>query len=319
MQVTKKNITVISKKLGRAGLHFGSNLFLGGICFVILYPLLIMVSYTFMGRADILDPTVVWIPKNFSLDYVNFAKDLLDLPESLYSTMVIGVGTALLQVIFCSLIGYGFARFKFKGKFLIFGLVIFTIVVPPQSIILPLYMNYRFFDVFGLIGLFSGITGVESLNLIDTYWTFYLPAIFGVGLKSGLYIYIFKQFYMSMPKELEEAGTIDGCSALGTYHRIMLPNAIPSFVVVILLSVVTNWNDTFLSVMFFNNNMPLAVKLTQISGTLGDMMRSGTILPEEIRVVLLAGCFIFIIPLLAFYVIMQRYLIESVERAGIVG
>lgn len=319
MQITKKNIKTISRKVGAKAIHFGSNLFLAGICFVILYPIFIMISYTFMGRADILDPTVVWIPKTFSLEYIRFATDLLDLPGSLYSTMILGIGTALLQVVFCSLIGYGFGRFNFKGKVLLFGLVVFTIVVPPQSIILPLYMNYRFFDVFGVIGLFSGLTGVESLNLIDTYWTFYLPAIFGVGLKSGLYIYIFKQFYMSMPKELEEAGTIDGCSPLGTYHRIMLPNALPSFVVVILLSVVTNWNDTFLSVMFFNSNMPLAVKLTQISGTLGDMMRSGTILPEEIRVVLLAGCSVFILPLLAFYVIMQRYFIESVERAGIVG
>ncbi|MCM3338564.1 hypothetical protein M3650_07935 [Paenibacillus sp. MER TA 81-3] len=101
--------------------------------------------------------------------------------------------------------GYGFARLKFKGQGIMFELVIFTIVIPPQTIMIPTYLHFRFFDVFGLYEWFTGKKGV---NLLESYWPFFLSSAFAMDMKNGLYIFIFRQFFRGLPKELEEAAYV---------------------------------------------------------------------------------------------------------------
>lgn len=319
MKINEINQVKLKKRTKEVVVSVLRFLFLVGISFIVLYPILIMFSSVFSDRSSVTDASVVWLPKGFSLFYLDYASKIMEIKDALLSTISIGFVSALIQVIMSSIIGYGFARFNFKGKNLLFGLMILTIIVPPQTIILPMYMNYRFFDVFGIFELLAPITGFSSVNLIDSPLTFYLPSLFGVGLKGGLFIFIFRQFYLGMPKELEEAAKVDGCGPLQTYLKIMAPNAFPAFLTVGIFSLVWHWNDVFLSNMFFNRNMPLAVKLSQAPFVITDSSPFGTLHPDEIRIVIFAGCIIFILPLLILYLFLQKYFIQSIERSGIVG
>ena len=159
-------------------------LFLLAIAFIILYPLLYMVSMAFRSPKDFMDITVVWLPKTPTWD--NFRTAVVDvhLLEAMKNTVLIAVGSSLLQILVTCLAGYGFARFHFKGSTLLFIMVVFTIVVPPQLLGMPNYLLMSNFDVFGIIRL---ITGAPSgLRLLDSPLAFFLPAALGQGLRAGL-------------------------------------------------------------------------------------------------------------------------------------
>lgn len=290
-----------------------------GLGYVILYPLLYMLSKAF--SLDFMhSDTVVWIPRQFGLDNIKLALEYLKYPQSLSASLRIGLISAVLQVISCSAAGYAFARFELPGKKLLFGIVILTIIVPPQTYLVPSYMEYRFFDVFGLTRLFSFLTGGEALtfNLLNTEWTFWLPSMFGVGLRSGLFIYIFRQFYAGMPRELENAAKIDGCGHIRTYISVMLPNALTSCLTVFLFSVVWHWNDYFVSSMFLQtDNVPLMVNLFRAADFQRDMVGyQGHI---DMQYVYSACALLVVLPPLILYAFAQKYFLESVTTAGIKG
>ncbi len=225
------------KRLAEKVWSFLRFLILFGLCFVILYPLIFMISSAFRDPADMSDPTVMWIPRHLSLQPIRDVLKVLDCGPTLLNTLLLNIGCSLVQVVTCSLTGYGFARFKFKGKNLLFGIVIMMILVPSQIILIPQYMQFRYFDIFGLIKLITG----DTLTLTDTPWTMYLPALTANGIRAGLMILIFRQFFRGLPKELEDAAYLDGCGPLRTFAQIMVPNARSSFLTVFLFSVVWYW------------------------------------------------------------------------------
>jgi len=281
-----------------------------GFCFVILYPLFFKLSVSFKDRMDIYDTTVLWIPKNFTLDTIRIAFQALSYPKTAWNSFAIaGVSTAM-QVVSCSLAAFAFARLHFKGSGLLFAGVIFTIIVPVQTIMITTYLNYRYFDVFGLIELF---TGQRGFNLLDSYWPFILQSITGMGIKSGLFIFIFRQFFRGIPTELEEASYIDGCAVFQSFYRIMLPNAIPAIVTVVLFSFVWQWNDNYFVSLFLTSTDVLSTKLPVMwaSFSLTD--------PLYAYLVKNAGELLFIAPIILLYMFAQRYFVESVERSGLIG
>ena len=283
-----------------------------GLGFVILYPLIYMVSCAFRERADMTDPTVMWIPRHFTLNIIRETMTAMDFWNTLKTTLVLNIGCSLVQVASCALTGYGFARFKFRFKGLLFGIVIMMILVPPQVIALPLYTQFRYF----------GIRGLFTVNLIDTMWTMYLPAITGNGIRSGLMILIFRQFFRGLPKELEDAAYIDGCGPLKTFIRVMIPNAGSAFLTVFLFSVVWYWNDYYVSSTFFVNTSTLARMLTNLDTELKlRLFNSATveISPREQIVWKEAGCLLSITPILVLYVCLQKYFTEGIARSGITG
>ena len=149
----------IKNTASRIGWVVFRSIFLIGISFIILYPLIYMLSIAFRSSADVADPSVVWIPKHFVLDALKDSYKAMDYPTSLWNTIRLGLVSSLLQVVSCAIVGYGFARFQFKGRGLFFALAIFTIVVPPSVVYVPTYLSYKSFDFFGigsLIGLFTG-------------------------------------------------------------------------------------------------------------------------------------------------------------------
>lgn len=282
-----------------------------GFCFIILFPLFLRFSVAFRSKTDIYDPTVLWIPKHFTLDNIKIAIGATDYWSSLLNTFLISTGTTLIQLASCALAAYAFARLKFKGSGLLFGLVIFTIVVPPQTIMIPLYLTYRYFDLFGIVKV---LTGKSSLNLIDTFWPFLISSATAMGLKNGLYIYIFRQFFRGIPKEIEEASLVDGSGVFKTFYRIMLPNAVPAIITVVLFSFVWQWNDSYYVSLFLSKVKVLSTQLMDMGMALGkepDLVYQSMLL--NTGVLLLMG------PLIILYLFVQRYFVESVERTGIVG
>jgi len=298
--------------------------FLVGMSYVMLYPVLFMLSSGFQSIGDVFDPTVSWVPHEFSLQPIQLAMSVMDYSNALVKTLVMTLPSVILQLVSTLLAGYGFARFKFRGSKILFAILIFTIIVPTQSYIIPLYVNLSNFDFFGigsLIGLFTGKT--VGINLLNTDFLFWLMAILGAGIRSGLYIFIVRQFFRNLPTELEEAAEIDGCGPLMTFWRIMLPNAASLLATVCVFSVVWYWNDYYLSSMFYKSEFPLSVNLTTLHSLLttsnmvsGMSTQELTFLREPI---IACGCLIAIAPLILFYLLAQRFFTEGLERSGVVG
>lgn len=298
--------------------------FLVGMSFVMLYPVLFMLSSGFKSLDDIYNPTVIWIPKQFSLMPLKLAADVMDYKNGVIKTLMMTVPSVILQLISVLLAGYGFARFKFKGRKILFGLLVFTIIVPVQSYAIPLYVNFTRFDYFGFGTVVGWITGKAlTTNLINTNSVFYLQAILGAGIRSGLYIFILRQFFRNMPVELEEAAMIDGCGHLMTFIRIMLPNATSMLATVGVFSVVWYWNDYFLSSLFYRTTFPISVNLTTLRSLLTTSNMVTGINAQDLMFlrepILACGCLITVMPLILLYLLAQRFFTEGVERSGIVG
>src|SRR5690554_4752278 len=174
-----------------------------GISFVIVVPLLNRMSSALMSIEDVYDQSVRWIPRNPTLRNFRLMWEHMDYVRSFGRSFFLATFTSVLQLISSATVGYGLARFKFRGSGLIFALAILTLIVPPQLIMIPMYLNFRFFD---LLGILKG----TPINLVGSYWPFGLMGITATGFRCGLYIFIMRQFFKGMPRELEEAAYIDG-------------------------------------------------------------------------------------------------------------
>lgn len=298
--------------------------FLIGMSFVMVYPVLFILSAAFKNIQDVYDPTVVWLPKNFSLEPLKLALEVLDFENSIMRTLSVTLPSVFLQLVSSLLAGYGFARFSFRGKKILFALLIFTIIVPVQTYMIPLYVEFKNFDYFGIGSIVGLITGNPlTTSLVNTNLPFYVTAALGAGIRSGLYIFMLRQFFMGMPKELDEAASIDGCGPLQVFLKVMLPNAIPMMVTIVVFSLVWYWNDYYLSSMFFNNNPPLSQKLTELSTLLDFSGQVTTITKQELvflkEGILACGCLVTVLPPLILYIFAQKFFTEGLERSGIVG
>ncbi|MFO7295403.1 MAG: carbohydrate ABC transporter permease [Clostridia bacterium] len=292
-----------------------------GLCFLILYPTILKVFVSFMSENDLYDVTVKYIPKNPTFENIKKVWTAMRYPQAFWNTLKISLMTSIMQLISCTFIGYGFARFNFKGKNLLFALVILTMIVPPQTIMIPLFLHFRYFDLFGIVSM---LTGKKGINLLNSQWPFMLLSATGMGLKNGLYIYIMRQFFRGMPKELEEAAYVDGASMFRTFYQIMLPSAVPAMVTVFLFSFVWQWTDTFYSNLFLQNLRVLSVALGSISFDITQQIYWETgvnisLSPVVSSMYTNTASLLVILPLIVIYLVAQKYFVESIERTGIVG
>lgn len=286
--------------------------FLISIGYIVLFQLFYMFSYAFRTTGDMNDPSVVWVPRVFTMENFSLALKQMNYLKSFWNTFSIQVLSGIVEVISCAIAAYGFARFKFPFKNFLFFMVIVTIVVPSQMIAVPLYLNYADFNPFGIIGIISKLAGTDLRpNLLDGGLVFYLPSIFASGLRSGLFIFIYRQFFVSLPLELEEAASIDGAGPLKTFTSIILPSSGSAVLTVSIFSVVWHWNEYYLSALYFEENYPLSVRLSSISAGLEQ--------GQDNRGLRMAACLLFVVPVLIMYSILQRKFIKSIDRVGIVG
>ncbi|HWT27800.1 MAG TPA: carbohydrate ABC transporter permease, partial [Mobilitalea sp.] len=179
------NNYLLRKKIGTGFFKFARAIMLFGLCFLILQPLLNKISVSLMMEKDLYDATVINIPRNLTTDNYSLVSSLMNFPRSLLSTLWVSLVIAVIQVASTTLVGYGFARYKFPGKNLLFGAVILSIVIPPQTLLTAIYLNFRYFDFFGIIKALGG----KPLNLLNSIWPYVLMSASAMGLKNGLYIY----------------------------------------------------------------------------------------------------------------------------------
>jgi multiple sugar transport system permease protein len=289
-----------------------------GTCYYIMYPLLSKLMLSLMEEKDLYDITVGFIPRHFTFENYKLVWETMDYPSTFIYSVGLTLVTTLSQMISCTLVGYGFARFKFPGRGILFALVILTLLIPPTSIITPMYLNYRFFDVLGIFGLFTGGAGI---NLTGTWWTFIIMGITCMGFKNGLYIYMIRQYYRNVPKELEEASLIDGAGFFKTFVYVMLPSVKPILTVCTMFSVVWQWTDVFYSQWFLMGEPVISRKLASLSGDVSMVLQGvGSQLEGSYgQVITSTGIILVILPLIVLYIVGQKAFVEGVERSGIVG
>ena len=280
-----------------------------GLAYIILYPVLFSLSVSIREPSDMMDPTVIWLPKSLTFDNIKFVIEKTGFTSAFVRTLFLSSVCSVLQMLSCAVTGYGFARFKFKGRTFLFFLALLTFVVPPQIISMPLYIQY------------SKFTTVTGIPMINTLLPTTISALFAQGLKSGLFIYLFRQSYKSMPPELEDAAYLDGCGPVGSFVRIMLPNSGAILLVSFILSFVWYWNDYINISLFFNKSKPLAVLLKGLGAVIQTMRNAEGFAYGDIEnsVYTTTFCFMFILPPVIIYTVIQKRFTESLMSTSIVG
>ena len=296
-----------------------------GIAYIILYPFFAKVASSFMGPEDFVDATVKLIPKHFTLDTYKYIILENHYIQAIANTTLLSLCCAILQTFTCAVIGYGFAKFKFKGNGLLFILVIFTMVIPHPTLQLSMFMQFRYFDVLEIMNLLGGgvfpkfnVTGgMTSFNLTNTYWPLVILSVTGLAFKNGLYIFMMRQFYKGVPDELEESAYVDGSGVFRTFVQIIIPLSIPTMTTVFLFSFCWQWTDSFYTAVFFTKpTIYLMKSIIDIPPSL-DLTYAGTNLYNA---AIRNTCgLLIILPLVVLYLFCQRYLIQGIERTGITG
>ncbi|UVI27308.1 carbohydrate ABC transporter permease [Paenibacillus spongiae] len=275
------------------------------IAFLYVKPILYMISTGLKSVEDLIDPVVGLIPRE--LHFSNYADALRGLHywEAFANTLTIALFGSLLQVFSCALTGYALARLKFPGKNLFFFLILVTFLIPPQITIVPLYMVFN------------------KLGWLNTPFVFLIPALLGQGMRGALFIIIFRQFFLSQPKSLEEAAKIDGASLFRLFFRIMLPLAGAACLVVFLFSFIWYWNMHFEASMFLSKDFtPLSLRLsaleTELMGNKAINYSADVGKDPVSEGPKMAAAFLIILPPLIVYFIAQRWFTEGIERTGLV-
>lgn len=291
------------------------------LSYVFLYPFIHMIITSVKDAHDMLDVTVSFVPNRIYIKNYLVAFSVLDYGTGFINSIIITVLCTLGHLVSTSFIGYGFARYKFPGRDIMFGIVILSIIIPVQVIIVPMF--YEFTQVFGLL---------------DSIIPIIAPTFLGYGLRGGLYIFLFRQFYINLPKELEEAASIDGCGKIRTHFRIILPVSAPVCMVTLVLSMVWHWNDHFEPMVYLftaekktlMHQLPVLFKeLTELRSKI--LMGDTKYIPfsqEIIQLfrndisldsVLMAAANACILPVLIVYGFLQRKFVQGIDSTGIKG
>lgn len=287
-----------------------------GIAYVILFPFFSKISGSFMGQNDFVDVTVRLIPKNFTLDTYKAIFVENGYMEAFVNTLLLSGISALIQTFICALIAYGFAKFKFKGNKILFGLVLLTMIVPHSTLRLSITQTFQGFDIFGIFKLITG----EGINLMNSFWPWIIMSLTGLAFKNGLYIFLLRQFFRGVPDELEESAYIDGSGTFRTFVQIILPLSVPMLITVFLFSFSWQWTDNFYVDLFYSPNNPtllmpdllkVPLSLATTSSFAGKALYDSAILNT-------AGIMI-VAPLVVMYVFCQKFLVQGIERSGITG
>ena len=308
---------LLKARLTKWTISFLRALLLFGLCFMIIQPMLTRFGTSLMAEKDLYDSTVVLLPRNPTLDNYRIVAELTDFPRSMLNTLWTSLLVSVLQVVSCTLVGYGFARFDFPLKKLWFACVVALIIIPPQTIATALYMNFANFDVFGII---KAITG-KKISLHGSLVPYALMSLTCMGLKDGLYIYMLKQYFTGIPKSLEEAAYVDGCGTMHTFVKIMLPDAMPTITSCFLFSFVWQWTDLFYTRNFLSGKSIYSTQLASIVSRMNRYFSSDASKPIITPVgrqqqLISIGVLICCIPLVILYLFAQRTFVESIVMSG---
>lgn len=302
-----KYSAVFKSRITRSVIRIFVYILLFDISFVYLYPFLYMLVTSVKTIEDLNNISIKWIPSIMNVKNYVFAFQSLNYLVTAKNSIVLALVTTVAHIISCSFIAYGFARYKFPGKKILFVLVLLTIVVPLQTIIVPQYIVF------------------VKLGWVGTTTPIIIPTLFGFGLKGGLFVFIYRQFFRNLPKELEEAAKIDGCGPIKTYLRIILPTSKAVILVTGTLSLVWHWNDYFEPNLYINRTKDFllpqmlpsiyTMMLQVQSAASSEMMYLKQMYSQA---VIMAATVLTILPIVLIYLFIQGQFMEGIEKTGIV-
>lgn len=273
-----------------------------GIGFVFLYPVLYMVVNSLKSVEDLVDPAIEWLPRSICFDNFSKAFATLNFGTAFVNSLLASLIPAVLQSFSCAVTGYALARFSIPGKKLWMALMVAVFIIPSQIMLIPRYLMFN------------------QYGMINTLLPQFLPALFGQGLKSSVFILVYFNFFSTYPKSLDESAYLEGAGRLTVFFRVALPLAVPAHVVSFLFSFVWYWNETTqASLMFGSVIKTLPIKLGSFADSYKSLYASDVSFSSVNEAVSLAGTLLSILPLLIFYLILQRQFVESIEKSGITG
>jgi multiple sugar transport system permease protein len=325
--INPQNKVKVTNKVRSIFIGFVRSILVFGLSFVILFPIFQQLTLALRAPIDINDPTAIWIPNTWSTFTMKIAATMLNYKDALLHSLRVSFVVMVGQILVTSISGYAFAKLKFKGSGLLFLVVVTTILIPPQALSVSRFLYFLNFDIFGIIKFFNG----NSLNLLRSRWSLYLMTFLGMGINSGLFIYIFRQFFRGLPYELDESAQVDGASVFRTFWSVMLPNARPAMVTVGLFAFVWQYNDVYYTNLLQVGNdldllsVNLSNAMVQITNALyvsgADKLVGGDISnnPYYFALVSNTAALLVMLPLLIIFIFLQKQFVEGIERTGLVG
>ena len=275
---------VISNQLGR----WIPLMILAIMSGVVLAPIMWTISTSLRTGVDSFTVPPKWLPTDLAIE--NYAQVFETVPfaKQILNSTIITWGTVLGQLITASLAGYAFARLEFRGRELLFWVVLATMMIPIQATVIPVFILIR------------------NLGLYDTYWSLILPAT-----STAFGAFLLRQYYLTIPIELEESALIDGANQWQLFYRVYLPLVKPGLAVLAILSFNFHWNEFFRPIVFLfsADQFPITLGIFDLKGYMG----TGSIS------VVLSGVVLSLMPVVLIYIIGQRYLIEGIMRGAIKG
>ena len=286
----------------RVGRHLSTALrwmILLELAYVFMFPMLFMVSTSFKPLIELSNPTVRWIPRNPTADGYVLALEHLNYFRSLPVSIVTSAIAAIGQTLVGAMVGYGFARLPFRGRQFLFGLLLFTIIVPPQMVMIPQFMLY------------------SKLKWMNTYLPLLVPTYLGYGVRGGILLVVYRQFFKGLPYELEDSAAVDGAGPLRIFWQIMLPLAKPAILAVFLFSFVWTWNDSLGPIMALRDQD--LYTLPQWMFNMTRLLTSSSFTFYYVgENLFMAAVTLTIAPLLLLFLVTQRYFTRSIDRTGLV-
>ena len=258
------------------------------LAFVCVIPLYWMVRSSFMKNTDIysMRPFVFW-PKEMLWSNYTDAMKAANFGRYAVNTLIVVGGCMVGTLVTASMAAYAFSRVKWKGRSACFALILTTMMLPGSVTLIPQFMIWR------------------NLNLVDTYWPLILPSFFGGG---AFNIFLLRQFFLGIPRELDEAARIDGAGPFQIFLRVILPLSKSALVVVALFTFLNNWNDFFGPIIYLNSKEHFTLAIGQLQFK-GDYSTKWNLL--------MAASTIVVAPCVAIYLFGQKHLIEGISLTGL--
>ncbi len=290
--------------------------FLIGISYVILFPYYSKVSSSLMSGEDFVDITVKLVPKYATLDTYKIILKETDFYAALKNTAILSLFCGLIQMIICSLVGYGFSKFKFKGKGFLFMCVILTLIIPHKTLQSTMKLHFQDFNIWG----------IPFGNLITP--SYHIPmalmSLGGIAYRNGLYIFMLRQFYKGVPDELEEAAYVDGAGVMKTFWKIIVPMSVPMMVTVFIFSFSWQWTDRFYTKMLYNKNQyvffqDILDQIPRAESAEKLFTQYSSVSSQYLAAMQNAVGLLVLIPLLIVFLFGQKTLVQGIERTGVTG
>lgn len=310
MNISEKTRTKILKNFRSITVKILTFILLCGLSYVILYPFLFKILAAFMSKSDLSNNLVTLIPMNWTFDNFRYVLKETEFFTALKNTFLYAILDASLATASAALVGYGIAKFKFRGVNVLTAILVVVMLMPLQTLSIPIYLNFYSWNPFGIFS----VLGLSGVNVLGTPLPTVIMAATSFGFRAGIFVILMRQYYIGVPNEILEAAFVDGAGPYRTFASIVLPNARSMLVVIFSLSFAWQWTDTFYSDLLYGDELMLPT----LSAFLQNVEQSDK---EYYLQFVRANTFtiLAILPLIILYCILQKQIIQGIERSGLVG